>query len=50
MSTEDEDLYPCVGVCMIDEASGTCMGCGKPICEPALPAPVPVERPALRQD
>ena len=35
MSTEDEELYPCVGVCMVDEASGLCMGCGKPVQEPA---------------
>ena len=37
MSTEDEELYPCVGVCMVDEASGLCMGCGKPVHEPAEP-------------
>lgn len=37
MSTDD-DLYPCVGICMIDEASGLCMGCGRPMQEPA-PAP-----------
>ena len=36
MST-DEELYPCVGVCMVDEASGQCLGCGKPVCEPAPP-------------
>ena len=35
MSTEDEELYPCVGVCMVDETSGLCMGCGKPVQEPA---------------
>jgi hypothetical protein len=35
MSTDDEELYPCVGVCMVDEASGQCMGCGKPVFEPA---------------
>ncbi len=35
MSTEDDELYPCVGVCMVDEASGLCMGCGKPVLEPA---------------
>ena len=37
MSTDDEELYPCVGVCMVDEASGLCMGCGKPVYEPAPP-------------
>ena len=25
-----EDLYPCVGVCMSDPETGTCMGCGRP--------------------
>jgi hypothetical protein len=37
MSTVDEELYPCVGVCMVDEVSGLCMGCGKPVYEPAPP-------------
>ncbi len=37
MSTEDDELYPCVGVCMVDEASGLCMGCGRPVQEPAEP-------------
>jgi hypothetical protein len=35
MSPEDDELYPCVGVCMVDEDSGLCMGCGKPVQEPA---------------
>lgn len=39
MSQADDELYPCVGVCMVDEASGTCLGCGKQIFEPAPPAP-----------
>ena len=43
MSTEDEELYSCVGVCMVDEASGLCMGCGKPVLEPAEPEPVKPE-------
>lgn len=38
MSTGDDELYQCVGVCMVDEASGLCMGCGRPVCEPALKA------------
>ena len=25
-----EDLYPCVGVCMADPDSGYCLGCGRP--------------------
>ena len=37
MSPEDDELYPCVGVCMVDEASGLCRGCGKPVQEPAEP-------------
>ncbi len=40
MSTDDE-LYPCVGICMVDEASGLCMGCGRPVAEPAPPSPPP---------
>ncbi len=43
MSPEDEELYPCVGVCMVDEDSGLCMGCGKPVQEPAAKAsPAPL--------
>ncbi|MBM3354207.1 MAG: DUF1289 domain-containing protein [Betaproteobacteria bacterium] len=34
MSTEDDELYQCVGICMVDEASGLCLGCGRPVCEP----------------
>ena len=25
-----ENLYPCVGVCMADPDSGYCLGCGRP--------------------
>jgi len=39
MSTADDELYQCVGVCMVDEASGLCMGCGRPVQEPAEPEP-----------
>ena len=49
MSTEDDELYQCVGVCMVDEASGLCMGCGKPVLEPAeapaTSAPAPAAHP-----
>jgi hypothetical protein len=31
---EIEDLYPCVGICMADPASGLCQGCGRPLAEP----------------
>jgi predicted Fe-S protein YdhL (DUF1289 family) len=48
MSTEDEELYPCVGVCMVDQTSGLCMGCGKPVQEPAEPERAG-ERPASEQ-
>jgi len=30
MTNQYEDLYPCVGVCMSDPATGVCMGCGRP--------------------
>ncbi len=30
MSDENEELYPCVGVCMSDPETGVCMGCGRP--------------------
>jgi hypothetical protein len=50
MSTEDDELYQCVGVCMVDEASGLCMGCGKPVQEPARPEPPRgVQRPGPAQ-
>ena len=39
MSTDDEELYPCVGLCLVDDASGLCRGCGRPVCEPAPSAP-----------
>jgi hypothetical protein len=26
----DDDLYPCVGICMPDPDSGYCLGCGRP--------------------
>ena len=31
----DDDLYPCVGICMLDPDSGYCLGCGRP----PLPSP-----------
>lgn len=31
--TEDEDPYPCVGVCMVDPDTGYCLGCGRPPAE-----------------
>ncbi len=27
---EEEDLYPCVGICTPDPDSGYCLGCGRP--------------------
>jgi hypothetical protein len=36
---ENEDLYPCIGVCMADPASGLCQGCGRPLAEPETPEP-----------
>ena len=37
-----EELYPCVGICMVDEDSGLCMGCGRPVQEPASRSEPPV--------
>lgn len=31
---DDEALYTCIGVCMIDTVSGLCQGCGRPLGEP----------------
>lgn len=46
MSEPSEDLYQCIGVCMADPETGTCMGCGRPplgspdvAIEVALPPP-----------
>jgi uncharacterized protein len=36
---ENEDLYPCIGVCMADPASGLCQGCGRPLAESESPEP-----------
>lgn len=30
MDQENEELYPCVGICMADPDSGYCLGCGRP--------------------
>lgn len=30
MSSQDDEIYPCVGVCMSDPETGYCMGCGRP--------------------
>ncbi len=34
---DDEELYPCVGICTPDPDSGCCLGCGRP----------PLESPAV---
>ena len=26
----DEEIYPCVGICQADPDSGYCLGCGRP--------------------
>lgn len=26
----DEEMHPCVGICMVDPDSGYCLGCGRP--------------------
>lgn len=39
---EDDDLDLCVGICMADEDTGYCLGCGRLLREVApLPAAVP---------
>ena len=30
MMENEEELYPCVGICMADPDSGYCLGCGRP--------------------
>ncbi len=30
MTDDNEEIYPCVGVCMADPDSGYCLGCGRP--------------------
>ncbi len=30
MENQEEDLYLCVGICMLDPDSGYCLGCGRP--------------------
>jgi hypothetical protein len=30
MTDEDDNFYPCVGICMADPDSGYCLGCGRP--------------------
>lgn len=34
MNSNEEDLYPCVGICQNDPETGICLGCGRP---PAVP-------------
>jgi len=34
MDDPDENLYPCVGICMADPESGYCLGCGRPPLSP----------------
>ena len=37
----EEDLYPCVGICMADPDSGYCLGCGRPpLASPAIVAEI----------
>lgn len=30
MENQEEDIYLCIGICMLDPDSGYCMGCGRP--------------------
>ena len=27
----DDELYPCLGICITDEESGYCQACGRPL-------------------
>jgi len=49
MDQTDEELYPCVGICMADPDSGYCIGCGRPpIASPGIVAELvtPTTQPA----
>ncbi|HMV19675.1 MAG: DUF1289 domain-containing protein [Betaproteobacteria bacterium] len=53
----NEELYPCVGICMPDPDSGRCMGCGRPPLEspevvvlPAAVRPENLPRPGSPAD
>ena len=47
METPDDDIYPCVGICMADPDSGYCLGCGRPpLASPAIVAEAVVPVPA----
>jgi predicted Fe-S protein YdhL (DUF1289 family) len=34
---EAEERYVCAGICRVDPESSTCIGCGRPVAEPAPP-------------
>ncbi len=43
---DQDEIYPCVGICMADPDSGYCLGCGRPplatpdiVAEVTTPAP-----------
>lgn len=38
----EEDLYPCVGICLPDADEAYCMGCGRPWGTPGLPSSIRV--------
>ncbi len=47
--TQDDDPYPCIGICSDDPDSGYCLGCGRPplgergiVAEVAAVTPPPV--------
>ncbi len=47
MADNDDELYPCVGICMADPDSGYCLGCGRPpLASPEIVAEVVVAAPA----
>ncbi|MGE5386191.1 MAG: DUF1289 domain-containing protein [Betaproteobacteria bacterium] len=34
----DDELHPCIGICLNDPETGICEGCGRPSQPPAAPA------------
>jgi len=37
-TVEAEEFYVCAGICRIDPETSACIGCGRPVGEPAVQA------------
>ena len=49
--TDDDTLYPCVGICMSDPDSGHCLGCGRPpLASPLVVAEAVTPTPRVQPD